>query len=89
MLTDDIRQLASSLVAARDRARMAGVFVEDRELLECPGCGLMEDVECGGRLITCRAVGGEDTGLRFAPVSEGTFRCPVCGVAVREPMPGD
>lgn len=78
-LPPELRQFASQLAAVTEQARAAGIFVEDRELLACPGCGLMEDVECGGRLITCREIGGEDTGLCFAPAAVGGFRCPACG----------
>jgi len=30
----------------------AGVFLNDRELLRCDSCGLLEDVDIKGRLIT-------------------------------------
>ncbi len=28
------------------------MFTDDRELIRCPKCGLMEDVLCGGFLVT-------------------------------------
>ena len=33
-------------------ARQAGLFLNDRELLRCDSCGLLEDVDITGRLIT-------------------------------------
>lgn len=43
-----------------------GMFANDRELLECPRCGLMEDVAAGGMFLTVRPTDlGTDTGLRF------------------------
>ena len=59
--------------------KILGVFTNDRELLECPRCGLLEDVTSTGLLITCRANAlDEDTGLRFVPLADNLFRCPSC-----------
>jgi uncharacterized C2H2 Zn-finger protein len=81
----NIRELASRLVALQEQARSLGLFPGDRELLECPKCGLMEDVKCGGEFITCHAATeSEDTGLRFEKLAEGKFRCPSCGSIVKE-----
>ena len=33
-------------------ARALGIFTDDRKLLECLDCGLMEDVTINGLLIT-------------------------------------
>jgi hypothetical protein len=60
--------------------------VHDRELLECPKCGLMEDVASSGQLVTYRAESpAADTGLRFTPIVGGLFRCPACRAIVAEP----
>jgi hypothetical protein len=84
-LMHDLRQLAAAVVAVRAKARALGLFANDRELLECPGCGLMENVAIDGRLFTCRPETlDEDTELRFEEVSPNCFRCPACGAAVRE-----
>ena len=57
----------------------------DRELLECPKCGLLEDVLIGGELITyLQDANGQDTGLRFDELAEGKFSCPACGSIVQE-----
>jgi predicted RNA-binding Zn-ribbon protein involved in translation (DUF1610 family) len=63
------------------QARALGIFVDDRELLMCPKCGLTEDVLSGGRLVTFDGSSGPDTGLRFIePTSvDGQFTCPRCG----------
>ena len=81
----DLRALAAKLVAVQKRARALGLFVDDRELLECPKCGLQEDVTFGGQLITSYPDRpGEDTGLHFEELSGHRFRCPVCGAMARK-----
>lgn len=42
---NNIQELASRVVALQEQARALGLFPGDRELLECPKCGLMEDVK--------------------------------------------
>jgi len=74
-----LHELASQLAGLQKRAKALGVFANDRELLECPRCGLMEDVTSTGLLITCRAPAlGDDTGLRFVQLADNIFRCPSC-----------
>ena len=80
----DLWKLAEEIVAVKTQMREAGLFAEDRELLECPACGLQEDVLFNGKLVTCREIGGADTGLRFTARGEGEFRCPACHEAVKE-----
>lgn len=78
-----IHELARQLTAVHEKARQLGLFVDDRELLTCPGCGLMEDVSVSGLLLTCHSTSlGVDTGLRFIETDRAAnrFRCPVCGV---------
>jgi uncharacterized C2H2 Zn-finger protein len=83
----EIRALAAQVVALQAKVRALGLFANDRELLECPKCGLQEDVAFSGLLITsCPDSIGEDTGLRFAELSRDCFRCPACGATVREPV---
>lgn len=80
-----IHELAQRLTVVRETARQLCIFVEDRELLTCPGCGLMEDVSAAGVLLTCRPSSlGNDTGLRFIETDKTTqrFRCPACGVEI-------
>lgn len=80
---DPIHALVASVAALREEAKALGVFTNDRELLECPSCGLMEDVACGGMLITSRPKTlGRDTGLRFRELRGGRFRCPECASIV-------
>ncbi len=82
----DLRPLAAEAVALQTKARAWGLFANDRELLECPECGLQEDVTFSGHLITSRPDSvGKDTGLRFKELSRDRFRCPACGATVREP----
>jgi len=81
-----LHELARQLADLQKRAKTLGVFTNDRELLECPRCGLLEDVTSTGLLITCRAAAlGEDTGLRFVPLADNIFRCPSCGRRVETP----
>lgn len=80
--------LAAELVALQAKARELGLFTNDRELLECPHCGLLENVSFDNHLFTCRPESlNDDTGLRFVAVSGGRFRCPSCGAEVRGASP--
>jgi len=66
-------------------AREAGVFLNDRELLSCDSCELLEDVDITGRLITYKS--GEavsDSGMRFEKGEGDTYVCPVCDTPARE-----
>ena len=83
---DSIRELASQLVALQKQARSLGLFPGDRELLECPKRGLLEDVLMGGKVMTYHSgVEGQGTGFRrFEDLSEGRFRCAGCGSMVQE-----
>ena len=86
-LDPKLHEIATEIVALRKRAKALGAFTDDRELLVCRRCGLMEDVAVTGLLITCREPDlGQDTGLRFEPVDAKTFRCPACGRLVQEPF---
>ena len=62
------------------QAEALGVFTNDRELLECTGCDLVEDVTCDGFLITYHRNSDsmDDCGLRFEKLSQDASRCPVC-----------
>ncbi len=81
----ELRQIASHVAGLQKQARSMGIFPGDRDLLECPNCGLLEDVTIGEQLITwCPPAEGQDTGLRFEEFSQNLFRCPACGSMVRE-----
>ena len=81
---DSLTAMASRIVELQKTARRLGIFIDDRELIACSKCGLMEDVLFDGRLVTCREAGGDDTGLRFSehPRAEGLFVCPECGTVI-------
>ncbi len=76
-----ISKIADELDQVKKQAEALGVFTNDRELLECSKCGLVEDVLTDGRLITYHGDSRKpnDSGLRFKKISEKKFRCPVCG----------
>ncbi len=79
-LVNGILPLLKKLQSVRDQGRKLGLFVEDRGLLECVGCGLVEDVAFDGMWLVYRA--GQpavDSGLRFLELGDGIFRCPSCG----------
>jgi hypothetical protein len=65
-------------------AQAAGLFMEDRDLLHCAHCGLLEDVGCYGLLMTYfpRKSSG-DSGLRFTKDKGGRYTCPNCGAVAR------
>ena len=86
---DNLLNLAGKLVKIKEEAERLGIFTGDRELLECPKCGLIEDVDAYGRLFTVfKDAPYKDTGLNFREVGnkENTFCCPNCGkvIAVNE-----
>ena len=76
-----VRQLEQ----AKQQARVLGIFTDDRELLECPSCGLLEDVTFEGLLVTYPKDSADlkDCGLRFRPVGETSFDCPTCGTRIK------
>jgi hypothetical protein len=41
---DGLTTLTRQLAQVKAQARALGIFTNDRELLECPNCGLLEDV---------------------------------------------
>lgn len=82
---DNLLNLAKKLIKIYEEAKMLGIFTNDRELLECPICGLMEDVDINGKLFTVfKNEPYKDTGLNFKEVGnkENNFRCPNCGKVV-------
>ena len=81
----DILPLASELGRIRKEAEALGIFTNDRGLLECSECGLVEDVTSDGRLITYQRTGGvcDDSGLRFEKLNETAFCCPVCSTKLK------
>ena len=73
--------LVEQLVEVQKRMKKLGLFIEDRELLTCPKCGLQEDVTFSGMLaVTMPPHQSEDTGLRFKTVKRraNSWRCPAC-----------
>ncbi|MBN1612674.1 MAG: hypothetical protein JW940_38980 [Polyangiaceae bacterium] len=80
-LAERLVPLVSQIQALQEQARALGLFPNDRELLACPNCGLVEDVLAGGQLITNHGLSEPDSGMRFVePESDdGPFICPGCG----------
>jgi len=65
-------------------AQAAGLFMEDRDLLLCSHCGLLEDVGCYGLLMTYfSGKSPGDSGLRFTKDKRGRHICPNCGAVAR------
>jgi hypothetical protein len=80
----DLHALARRLGEAKGQARALGIFTDDRELLACSACGLLEDVTIEGVLITYLKGGSQqnDSGLRFKEVEGMCFICPACGATL-------
>lgn len=78
---NELKALATQLAAIRAQVAAAGGFMHDRELHQCPACGLMEDVLFSGKLVTYWRQSTEpvDTGLRFKEVGADQLACPCCG----------
>ena len=73
--------LAKRLVKIRGEAKKLGIFTDGRELLECPKCGLMEDIDVNGKVfIVFKKKPYKDTGLEFKEVGKkrNRFFCPNC-----------
>ena len=79
-----LHALCEQLQKIRQQAEIAGLFIGDRELLDCTRCGLQEDVLIDGRLVTHQADAADatDSGLRFAAADDGNFICPQCGAVI-------
>jgi len=77
----DLIELFQHLEKVKQQARALGILTDDRELLACPSCGLMEDVTAEGLLVTYPkdSKNIEDTGLRFHQLDTESFQCPACG----------
>ena len=86
---DGLVAAVRQLEQVKQQARALGIFTNDRELLECPSCGLLEDVTADGLLVTYsgRSRSRMDCGLRFIQVGETTFQCPSCGANVKAVTP--
>ena len=83
----DLIELFHHLEKVKQQARALGIFTDDRELLACPSCGLMEDVTAEGLLVTYPqdSQNTEDTGLRFRQLDTESFQCPACGATCHVP----
>ncbi len=77
----EIHALAKRIVSMKEKAKKLGMFVEDREPISCPKCGLEEDIASQGLLIVSYPSNTSiDSGLRFEEGKDcsNRFRCPVC-----------
>jgi len=83
-LINDLLPLLSSFQEIQKQAEALGIFIEERELLDC-SCGLKEDVAFDGRLFTYHSSDPlyKDTGLFFERLDESTFRCPLCKTVMK------
>jgi predicted RNA-binding Zn-ribbon protein involved in translation (DUF1610 family) len=83
--TEGLIEAVRELERVRQQAKALGIFTDDRELLECPKCGLIEDVTFEGLLVTYPKNNKEmrDCGLRFRSVDETSFECPSCGTRIK------
>jgi hypothetical protein len=74
-LAQKIKPLAEDIIRIQKQAKSLGIFVNDRELLECPGCDLVEDVAFDGSLITYHRESDDitDSGLRFEEMADAQY----------------
>lgn len=79
-----LHALCEQLQKIHQQAEITGLFIGDRELLDCTHCGLQEDVLIDGRLVTYQADAADaaDSGLLFAAADDGNFVCPQCGAVI-------
>ena len=78
---NELKALVAQLAKIRAQVKAQGGIGADRDLHQCPACGLMEDVLYGGKLVTCWRQSAQpvDTGLRFKEVGADQLACPGCG----------
>ncbi len=78
------RSLSRQIARVHRLAQAAGLFMEDRDLLSCARCGLLEDVGRYGLLMTYpKEQPPVDSGLRFTKDKRGRYICPACGAVAR------
>jgi hypothetical protein len=89
---DSFKEIIELMKNVHELASKHGIFIEDRELIKCTNCGLMEDVDCSGVLIVYKEEDlnkrlsyygtPHDTGLRFKALNEDNliFECPLCKI---------
>lgn len=79
-LYKDVKTAAAGLVKIQKKMEKAGVFSNDREILQCNKCGLKEDLTFEGMLITYFGeFDDDDTGMRFKKSKDGKcYICPNC-----------
>lgn len=76
---EEIRSLITKMAPILRHAKYDGTYAGERDLLECPGCGLVEDTAMDGGLLTYIDGGRmKDSGYRFWLSSNGAWICPVC-----------
>jgi rubredoxin len=80
-LLESFRSFAEEIKRSQNQAKAQGLFANDRGLLDCPDCGLTEDVQFDNRLTTYWWHGDltHDTGLRFKELLNDQWQCPNCG----------
>ncbi len=88
---DEVRPLVQALLRAQAYARSHGLFAHDRGLLDCRRCGLSEDVDASGCLMTYWWYDDSfsDTGMRFVERDEKQWQCPHCQHTMSAPEPGE
>jgi hypothetical protein len=78
------KRLHREIARVHRLAQAAGLFMEDRDLLHCFRCGLLEDVGRYGLLMTYfSGKSPGDSGLRFIKDKRGRYICPNCGAVAR------
>ncbi len=79
---EEIRSLIARMAPVLRCAEDNGTFAGERDLLECPGCGLVEDTDIDGRIVTYIDGGRlKDSGYRFRVSGGGRWICPICHTA--------
>jgi hypothetical protein len=65
--------LTRQLPQLKQQTKALGIFTDDRELLECPNCSLLEDVAAEGVPVIYPNISEEmnDSSLRFIPADCG------------------
>lgn len=85
MKNKNLNNIMKKIAELNAKAKKFGIFTDNRELAECPKCGLMEDIGIDGRLFTAfKSTPRENAGLEFKESGKkgNRFYCPNCGKVI-------
>lgn len=84
-----LRELGEQIHEVNEISKQHGIFLNDRELVSCLQCGLIEDIAFSGKLFTYYKDDPDfkETRLQFSSLDGNVeyLKCPVCDIEVLIP----